>query len=852
MRTFYSSILRFLVAAMIAISPIISLAQDTTEVATEKEKQTRAEKRQDFSKYFYVGLNVGANLNHTDISNMLFAPETKTWRLGYGGYFGWQFSPIWGTRLQVTNGALNGFRTNEDKLLFENTGNKYEDIEFAADILDYQLDLTIDLNSLFAGYKDRKITVFANTGIGSAEWQTKSWDLATGTEWRNNGFGNDVPELGEEMGTQKAFFTGDRTRTWYIPAGLGVNYHFAEHWHATLETQLKFVDSDRLDTWTKGAQAVKRDMYSYTSLGVYYRFGGSDPLKKMEKEWESATFKAEPDPLEAHGDKVPVKITGTFPPKYFGKKTAMLVNPVLKCEDGTTFELDPILLKGEDVAGDGIVIPNAGGSFTYYDTLDYNPCMGASELIISPVAFVPKGELSEGITRDDIISNYKYVQLNDRKLADGVIITPTRVAPRSIGVIAAHGYQKETILSKKGVIYFEVNKFNLNWNLPLNKQENSKKQLADLEAFIATGYKIKSIDIDGWASPEGEETFNQGLSENRSKSGNTNMNERIAKLIKAKDTKLTIKDPKTEIPYILAHHGPDWNGFLTNVQNSNIKDKNIILNVINSAGTPAKKEQEIRNMIVIYPELEQLMLPPLRRAEIVANVYEPKKTEEQILSLATTNPGQLDERELLYAATLTNDQNAKLQIYKTAINNYPNSYKGYLNAAAIEIEKGDLNAAKAHLDKAASLEPNNGEIFYNLGVVYALQGNDAKALENFTKAQNLGQNANYDMGVLMIRKGDYQKAISYFGNTTCDYNVAVAYIATKNYSAAEKQLNCAPKDAGTYYLSAVLGARTSNTSMLFDNLTKAVQADASMKEQASKDREFIKYYADPNFTAIVK
>lgn len=848
MRKFYSPILRYFLAAMIALSPVILLAQDTVPEAPEKEKLTREEKRRDFDKYFYVGLNIGANLNHTDISNMLFAPESSTWQLGYGGYFGWQFSPVLGTRLQVTNGKLEGLRTNEDPMLKSSSG--YDEVMFEADIFDYQIDLTIDLNSLFAGYKDRKFNLFVNTGIGSAAWKTTSYDNISGTEWRNNGFGNDNPTLTEEMGTGAALWS-DRTRAFYIPAGLGVNWHFHEKWHAALETQLKFLDTDRLDTWNKGAMAVKRDMFSYTGVGVYYHFGSTDPLKKMDKDWESVTFKAEPDPLEAHGDKVPVKITGTFPEDYFSPKAAMLINPVLRCEDGTEIELDPILLKGEAVAGDGILIPYNGGSFTYYDTVDYQTCMRASELVLIPVAFVPKEELSEDITMEYIMANYKYVQLNERKVADGVIITPTRLQPKSIGVVAMHGYEKETLLTRNATIYFIVNRYDLNWNVPLNKLEANKQKLTELFDFVATGYQIKSIDIDGWASPEGEETFNENLSQNRSKTAQTYVVAQIKKLIKAKNTKLTMKDAEKDLQYNMAHHGPDWNGFLSNVQNSNIKDKSMILNVINSAGTPAKKEQEIRNMIVIYPELEENMLPPLRRAEIAVNVYEPKRAEDEILSLAITNPGALDEKELLYAATLTKSQDEQLQFYKSAINNYPNSYKGYVNAAAIEIQKGDLTAAKAHLDKAASLEPNSGEVFFNLGVIYALQGNNDKALENFTKAQNLGQDANYNLGVLMVAKGEYTKAQNYFGNTTCDYNVAVNYIANKDYSAAEKQLNCAPKDAHTYYLMAILGARTDNSTMLFENLTKAIQEDSSLKQEAKIDREFIKYFEDPNFTALV-
>lgn len=257
-------------------------------------------------------------------------------------------------------------------------------------------------------------------------------------------------------------------------------------------------------------------------------------------------------------------------------------------------------------------------------------------------------------------------------------------------------------------------------------------------------------------------------------------------------------------------------------------------------------------MVVIYPELEEKMLPPLRRAEIVVNCFEPKKADEEIARLAVANPRDLTEEELLYSATLTSDNDTKLQIYKSAINIFPNSYKGYLNAAVIEIEKGDLNSAKAHLEKAASLEPNNGQVQNNLGVVAAMQGDYAKAEGYFNKAKQLGEDVDYNLGVVMINKGEYTKALNLFGNTTCDYNVALAQMLSKNYPAAEKTANCAPKNAQTYYLLAILGARTNNTTNLFGNLTKAVQEDPAYKEEAKIDREFIKYFADPNFISIVK
>jgi hypothetical protein len=81
--------------------------------------------------------------------------------------------------------------------------------------------------------------------------------------------------------------------------------------------------------------------------------------------------------------------------------------------------------------------------------------------------------------------------------------------------------------------------------------------------------------------------------------------------------------------------------------------------------------------------------------------------------------------------------------------------------------------------------------------------------------------------------------------------LGLAYIVSKNYPPADKQLSCAPEDAPTLYLKAILGARTANTKMLFDNLAKAIQMNPAYKAEAKIDREFIKYFADPNFTNLV-
>jgi tetratricopeptide (TPR) repeat protein len=862
---------------MIAILPIVSFSQDTVK---DMNKMTHKEKRQQFHNYLFVNLNVAGEQENTDVVVNKYVSPITNWQFGWGGGFGWQFHPVWGVRLAASTGKLFG-ESKKDVFWMQTLDPAYANgVYFNAKFLEYHLDATINFSNLISGYNpDRFLDVYGIAGAGFTEWSTHGgyYTFDENGDKVNNPRYQDGQDIRGDAGLPTPIYKGYHggfkdgwNRKSNINTGLGFAFHIIPQLEANLEVQMKiltgkedtYIDAlgrtnpyhqgDFLDNMDNGEKAIYNDMYSSVSVGLTYKFVESNPLKKMEKNYGQVTWKAEPNPLEAHGGKVAVKITGTFPEGYFHPKAAMWAEPYLVC-DGQTIQLKPFLLKGTEVGGEGIVISKDGGSFTYETTVDYNNACRASELFVEPIIFLPKSDLPADLTKDKILQDYKKnIQLPATKLADGIIITPTRFAFDKTGSIVPHGYVLENILTKEAKIYFEVNKFALNWNVPLNKVEANKAALQGLTDFLALGYKIKDITIDGWASPEGEETLNQGLSENRTKTAQKYVVDKVKGLIKAKDTKLTIKDAEKDITYNLAHHGPDWNGFITSLQNSDIKEKNSILNVINSAGTTAKKEEEIRNMIKIYPEIEAKLLEPLRRSVIVVNCYEPKKTKEEIISLSTSNPTALDEKELLYAASLQTDKKVQLTIYKSAITQFPSSYKGYANAGAVEIDLNDLKAAKAHLEKAASLNANSGEVHNNLGIVYGLEGDYAKAEEHFTKASQLGTDASYNLGVISIYKGEYSKALSQFGNRTCDYNVALAYIASKNYPPAEKQLNCAPKTAPVHYLTAILGSRTNNTSMLFDNLGKAIQLDPAYKAEAKIDREFIKYFADPNFTSLVK
>jgi tetratricopeptide (TPR) repeat protein len=419
-------------------------------------------------------------------------------------------------------------------------------------------------------------------------------------------------------------------------------------------------------------------------------------------------------------------------------------------------------------------------------------------------------------------------------------------------IVSEHGYELETIISQQATIYFQKNMHNLNWSLALNRSEDAKRKISELEGFLRQGWKIRDIDINAWASPEGEESFNQGLSERRSQTGLRHAKDMLRKLVRERNSLLKISDIEKDIRFNTRAHGEDWEGFMKAVQASDIADKNVITNVVNSQPDVKKREQEIRNMTIVYREIEEEILPPLRRVEISVNTFEPKKTDEEIAQLATTDPSQLNEKELLYAATLTVDSDVQLNIYRAAINQYPDRYEGYNNAAAIELQRGNLSKAEEYLLKANELGAGKPEVLNNMGALELKRKDFTKAEAYFADARRLGANVDNNLGIIMINKGDYSRALTYFGDKTCKHNVALAHLLSGNIEGANQNAKCAPEHAETFYLLAVIGARANDSQAVISNLGKAIAADSAMKNIARNDREFLKFFENPEFNALVQ
>lgn len=523
-------------------------------------------------------------------------------------------------------------------------------------------------------------------------------------------------------------------------------------------------------------------------------------------------FTVNPNPLEVVGEKVPARVSARIPAKFFVKNAEVTVTPTLVF-NGQEVSSQSYSFQGEKVRGNNPVISyEYGGTATIPVDFAYNPDMAQSDLM-----------LNFAVTQ----GNKRYV-LPAVKVANGVVATAAMADVKSVTpAIGADAFQR--IINEKYAadIMFLVNQANIRAS-QLSTDAIKELQREILEANGDTSRRLQEINISSYASPEGGVAFNTRLAQQREENTRSYMERQLN------------RDRITEFGELTAQFTPqDWEGFQRLVAQSNIQDKDLILNVLSMYSDPEQREREIRNLSDVFEQLAEQILPQLRYSRITASIDVIGKSDAEIMRLLESNPSQLNVEEILYAATLTNDNERKLAIYDKAARLFPNDYRTFNNLGMAQYVAGDYSAAQANFSRAASMG-NHPEPQMNLGLIEMLNGNYNKANQYFGSAAGV-EGLGDAMGVYYLKKGDANAAVRAFGDSKSN-NAALAQILTKDYSKAKTTLaGIENPDATTYYLMAVLGARTNNESMLNTNLRQAVRLDSSMAQKAVNDLEFANY-----------
>lgn len=564
---------------------------------------------------------------------------------------------------------------------------------------------------------------------------------------------------------------------------------------------------------------MKRKLYlPFLALFVTVLYSCSSKMGALSPEY----FTCSPQVLETVGGKIPIMINGKFPEKYFNKKAIIEVTPILKWNGGE-IKSTPATFQGEKYEGNNQTISyKVGGNYTIKGNFEYVPEMAKSELYLR---FNAK------------IGNKSVTTIPDVKIADGVIAT-SELINRTLGsanpAMGRDKFQRNTIDTLNRQIMFQIQKADIRPNQQKVAQEFNRKVVAYSKD---TTKRVTGVEVSSYASPDGGVTLNSKLSKNRER----NTTSLVGKQLKKSKIKTDLDSKAT---------AQDWEGFQQMVAKSKIQDKDLILRVLRMYQDPAEREREIKNISTVYKKLAQDILPLLRRSHLYLNFENIGRTDEEIASLADSDPSKLSVEELLYSAILTKDNTKKEQIYQTTTKQYPRDYRAYNNLGKMAYEAGEYDKAESYFKKAANIQ-EAPEVENNLGLIALTKGNKAEAETYMSKATSAPE-SNEALGNLYVTQGQYEKAISAFGDSKTN-SAALAQILAKEYNAAKKTLsNIEAPDAYTYYLTAILGARTNNETMLISSMKSAIAKDSSLAKKASNDLEFAKFINNPTFASILK
>ena len=562
-------------------------------------------------------------------------------------------------------------------------------------------------------------------------------------------------------------------------------------------------------------------------------FTGCNCFGKMAKNQEAVSITCTPDVLALNNGKVEADITVKFPAQYYNKKAVLKVTPVMVFADGEV-EGATKYFQGSAVKDNYTVVNAAGGEFTQHVEFPYDARMIQSELQLrievkcpggkcktftlvnantgalptkaESAALAAGGQQATTIKRAFGLTIAKGVNTLQKDLDYAAVMTNT-----------ANNYKNVTTVVTKADIMYAINSSSVS-----KKAANSDELKAFKQNVIETQANDRAsqkLYVHGYASPDGPERLNDKLSSARSKSGHKT----AENLLKGTGMELDV-----------ASYGEDWEGFKELVAESDIEDKDIILQVLGRYDSSSQRESEIKNMSAVFTELKKEILPKLRRAQLVNSTDIKGKTNDEMAALI--NSGRLDEltnEELLYMAeSVLTDTKAKATVLEYTSKKF-NDARAYNNLGVVYASMGDMSQALAAYEKAQQLGLNTNEINSNLALANLANG-------NITKAQQYAAAADAKTkSMISAAQGNYSTAAA----TLSGYNSAIANTMNNDLTAAKKAI-AADTSAKADYLRAVIASKEGDIETAKAQLKSAIAKDASLAEKAAKDVNLTNLFAN--------
>ena len=546
-------------------------------------------------------------------------------------------------------------------------------------------------------------------------------------------------------------------------------------------------------------------------LSLFIVISSCNALRKMGQNHYSVV----PDPLEVHGKKVKVNIKAKFPPKFFEKSVAIEVTPVLTNEKKEEVPFNSVSYQGEEYPGNFKQVPyETGEEINYNSSVDYTPNMKKSDLLLKILG----REGDEEKIFDPI------------KLAPGVITTSLLVEYDFKLILSPDNYKRVTFEKKEAVINFKVN------SDYIRRKELKDSDYKEIMKFIKESegndkVTITKIIVPGFASPEGEASFNEELSEKRAKAVNK-----------------VLKKKKLEVSF--DGRGPDWAGLDRLIEESDMKDKDVIKRSLDETPLIETKEKTLRSLANTYSHIKNKVLPALRRAKITVEYELLGKSDDELKELVQNDIEKLNAEEVIFAVNLlsNNDIQKKIDIYKKAAQIFTEDYRFYNNLGVYQIILDEIEAASKSFENAFNIRKNEttrSNLYvsnYRLanGDEAKLKKNIKNLLDNVTQPQ-----PKYNSGILKIKKGEYKEAIKLMAGFNT-FNSALVRVLDGDYNGALsvlEKINTMKYSPMCDYLKAIAFVRLGKMEDAKSHIEKAGKGDAYLLDKAKNDLEFRKIYA---------
>lgn len=517
-------------------------------------------------------------------------------------------------------------------------------------------------------------------------------------------------------------------------------------------------------------------------------------------------FTTQPRPLELMGEQIPITISVSIPSKWMHKKAKVSFLPVLRYAGGETWGVTETI-QGEKVLDNYRSVNYAQGSIirmnTYFDYSD--PRLMESDLYMTFNATI----------------NGKRVNLPEIKIGEGTLATQTLAdLSGATPIIAPDAFQRIIKERFDADIHFLIQQANI------RSQEWKKEDVQEWRELVENAQQAPnqrvSVEVQAYASPDGGVALNERLSAQRER--NT--------------TAALDKEWKKGVEISGHYTAQDWEGFRSFVERSSIQDKELILRVLSMYSDPEEREQEIRNISVVYDQLAKEILPMLRRSRLTANIETIGKSDEELSRLARTAPETLTVEELLYAVTLENNIATQEKLYLQASQLHPKDARAYNNIGSLYLQKGDMSKAVEWYERARAIQ-DLPETRLNLALV-ALEKGDLKSAEELigTSIASSTKGSNEVLGLLYLKQGKYEQALATYADTKSN-NAAVAQFLNRNYKQALETLESIERtNATTDYLKAIVSNRMGDKQATLNYLREALRRNPDFVTRLRIDKEF--------------